>query len=195
MWGVPTEESDHDWWAVWSSPPSYYYGIDGLTSHAVRDYHQAKDEDGNDLVVWDIRRFMQSLKTGSCTTVELLFIPTADRRIMTRGGRVIHDNRRDLVTGKAVQSFWEAGCAVPDEALAYHLLEMSDCLALDGELSIPSLHVQSMLMGKCIGGSTLPESVANKRNNHFAMTPFWEDDDPRIFNGVCQRVVQEEWIR
>ena len=108
LFGTNIEGSDKDYFAVWSHPPSFYYGLRALTDSPRRlreEQHQAQ-EDGQDLLTIDLPKFVQHLTHNNPTYHTFLW---GDDLKATPAGSVLIANREKMVGTPLVRAFWETG--------------------------------------------------------------------------------------
>ena len=99
-YGTDTPESDIDIRGVVVPPLEYFFGF---SCHFEQQEH--KDQEGNDSVHYDIRKFMKLAADANPNILELLFVPEDCIRIIDETFRPILENRNLFLSNKAKKTY------------------------------------------------------------------------------------------
>ena len=105
-----TPASDQDFFAVWVHPVTHYYGLNNLVGSSCkrRELHYQKEEDGLDLLVVDLPRYVQYLANNNPAYHKWLWAG-GHTSILGPGGQTLLGSRKFMVTEKLINAFWFTG--------------------------------------------------------------------------------------
>ena len=97
LYGTSTEHSDVDLRGVFIPTKKYFYGF-------LHNINQIEDKE-NDIVYFDIRKFMKLAADNNPNIVELLFIPEDKWLVKTKEWETIIENRSSFLSTKCKHTF------------------------------------------------------------------------------------------
>ncbi len=106
-YGLNTETSDVDWKGVCVPPARLLHGfVHEDPKHPYKPFEQAEQKKPHDdLIVYDVRKFLHLASTCNPNILEILFTQMPDVLVMTEAGKLLRRARQMFVTKKAKDSF------------------------------------------------------------------------------------------